>query len=453
MSHAADPAGQFIVVTGAGGFVGQRLVRALCARGDAVIGVGRGAAPANWPQAARWVRADIADPPAYEDALANAACVIHLAAITGKATRAEFRRANVDATKALIDASIRAGARRFIFVSSVAVTFKDRRYYPYADSKIAAEALVRAAPIASAIVRPTMILGPGSPIETALAKLAMLPVAPLFGEGKRIVQPIDVDDVVIALTALAHDDAAGVIEIGGPETYDLRGLYARLRAVRGKPGAPRFAHIPLALARHALAAVEGPLLPLLPLTAGQLATFVNDGVAAPSPAAQRALPAPRTTPRTAPAAPDAPGGPPPGALEAEFNRHARYIVGAAPTPYQIEKYLDFHRRKPLAPRGAMDALILRLSRFGRLGLALADSYSGLFFRTAVLRAKLVLALAILETSAPSYAALDAPEPGGRLVYARMAMRGGLAALSTAAAALFLLPAHILLGGRGRTPSP
>lgn len=449
----AGQADKPIVVTGAGGFVGLRLVRALLARGDQVIGIGRGAAPAAWPANARWVQADIANPPAYEDALNGAGCVVHLAAVTGKATREQFRRANVDATKAVIDASARAGIARFVFVSSVAVTFKDRRYYPYSNSKIAAEALVRAAPMTTAIVRPTMILGPGSPIEAALTKLAMLPVAPMFGDGKRNVQPIDVDDVVIALANIAHDDSTGVIEIGGPDRYDLRGLYERLRTVRGRAGAPPFLPLPLTLARHALALVEAPLLPLLPLTAGQLATFVNDGVATPSDAAKRALPNPRATPRAADVEPSGRDSPPdPVALDAEFKRNARYVAGAEPTPYQIAKYIDFHTRKSLEPRSSMDALILSVSGMGRFGLSLADSYSGLFFRSGVLRSKLVLALAILETSAPSYAALDAPEPGGRFTYVRMAVRGAQAALSTGIAVLFLLPAQILLGARGKTPT-
>ena len=50
-----------IIVTGAGGFVGRRLVERLAARGDTVVGIGRGDAPDGWPAAARWLRADLAD--------------------------------------------------------------------------------------------------------------------------------------------------------------------------------------------------------------------------------------------------------------------------------------------------------------------------------------------------------------------------------------------------------
>ncbi|MEQ1608362.1 MAG: NAD(P)-dependent oxidoreductase [Hyphomonadaceae bacterium] len=447
-----------IIVTGAGGFVGRRLVERLAARGGAVVGIGRGDAPANWPSAARWLKADLANATAYEAALAGAACVLHLAAVTGKASPAEYQRGNVEATRALLGACERAGVARFVFVSSIAAKFVDRRFYPYAESKIAAEALVVSSSIPSVIVRPTMILGPGSPIELSLGKLAGLPVSPMFGDGRRTVQPIDVDDVADALAALAQgaDIGDGVIEIGGPDAYVLRDLYARLRTAHGKAGAPRLLHLPLGFFRHTLAAVEKPLLPLLPLTAGQLATFANDGVAAPHPGAKRLLPYPRRVPRAVgPTSPPAPrvsppfAAPHPAKLQAEFSRNARYVADATPTPYQVSKYLDFHQRRGLAPTNAFDALLLNLSHTGGFGLALADSYSGLFRRQSIVRSKLVLALAILESSPPSFAMLDAPDSGRGFVWIRMAMRGAMAGLSTLFAAPFLLPLQLVLGRTGR----
>jgi nucleoside-diphosphate-sugar epimerase len=434
-----------IVITGAGGFVGGKLVARLRDAGQTVVGIGRGAQPANWPEGAAWVKADLLDPPSYEAQLAGAKCVVHLAAITGKAKRAEYERGNVDATDALLRASVRAGVERFVFVSSIATTFADRRSYHYADSKIAAEALVREAPIASVIVRPTMILGPGSPIEGSLGMLAGLPVSPVFGDGRRMVQPVDVEDVVDALCALARGTtpASGVIELGGPERYDLRELYARLRSAKGAAGAPKFVQLPLGLTRWGLSLVEAPLLPVLPLTAGQLATFANDGVATPHEAHAQLMPNARRAPRAVAETPPPP--PSAGELDAEFTRHARYLIGVEPTAYQLAKYRDFHAKRRLAPANAFDGFLLKLSR-GGLGLALADSYSGLLYRTSVVRAKLVLAAAILESSAPSFEVLDTPGGrGGALAsFMRMGCSGMKAGFSFFFAALLLLPAHILL---------
>jgi NADH dehydrogenase len=208
--------------------------------------------------------------------------------VTGKARPADYARGNVEATEALVKAAERAGVGRFVFVSSIAVSFADRRHYPYSDSKAAAEAVVRSSSLQTTIVRPTMILGAGSPIQQALEKLARLPVAPMFGDGKTMVNPVEVDDVAALLAALVHDaDAAGaVIEVGGPAAYPMTELFARLRG----GGAPKFLHLPLKPLRELLAILEGPLLPLMPLTAGQLASFANDGVAEPSPLVDRLLP-------------------------------------------------------------------------------------------------------------------------------------------------------------------
>lgn len=431
-----------IVVTGAGGFVGRKLVSLLCEKGLTVIGIGRSAAPSDWPSGARWIQADLAEPQRYEAALKGAQCVAHLAAITGKARRQAYVRGNVEATRALIDATVRASVPRFVFVSSIAAKFADRRHYHYAESKRAAEALVRQAPLASVLVRPTMILGPGSPIEASLAKLARMPVSPIFGDGRRLVQPVDVDDVAEAVAAIVSgsDFRSDLIELGGPERYDLCELYRRLRTAHAGLGAPRFVSAPLSLSRMLLAALEGPLLPVLPLTAGQLATFANDGLADPHPEYARILPNPRPAPRTVSATSPAGDG-----LDAEFRRYANYLAGLEPTAYQLGKYRDFHSRRTLAPTTAFDAFLLRISRSGRLGLALSDSYSGLLARKSTLRAKLVLAIAILESSSPSFETLDAPEPGGAAhAFTRMALHGAAAGLSFLVATLFFGPAHAFL---------
>jgi hypothetical protein len=73
-------------------------------------------------------------------------------------------------------------------------------------------------------------------------------------------------------------------------------LLARLRTGMGVGGKPNFVHAPLGLIRGTLAAVEGPLLNVLPFTAGQMATFANDSVAAPHPAMTRILPKRRASP-------------------------------------------------------------------------------------------------------------------------------------------------------------
>jgi nucleoside-diphosphate-sugar epimerase len=286
------------VVTGAAGFVGSRLVSRLAKEGVEVVALARSAAPAGLPGNVRWVVCDLLEPATYESSIAGAGIVFHLAGITGKAPPREYQRNNVEVTEALLGVCERGGVGRFVFASSVAATFADRRFYPYAESKISAEAAVRAASLATTIVRPTMIFGDGSPIQASLTRLARLPVTPVFGDGRTRVQPIDVNDVVRLLVAAGRDPSAvnAVIDIGGPRILSMDELIRELKALDGG-GAARLFHLPLGLLRWTLAALESiGLLPVLPFTAGQLTSFANDGVAPSSELAGRLLPAPVNVP-------------------------------------------------------------------------------------------------------------------------------------------------------------
>ena len=61
-----------IVVTGAAGFLGRRVVERLAARGDRVIAIARRPRPADAPAGVDWIVADVLDPSAYEAKIADA---------------------------------------------------------------------------------------------------------------------------------------------------------------------------------------------------------------------------------------------------------------------------------------------------------------------------------------------------------------------------------------------
>ncbi len=113
-----------VVVTGAGGFVGAALVRALAFEGARVTALDSQSFTA--PSAVRKIVGDILDPYAVGAALADGAdIVIHLAALPGGAAAADpalSRRINVDATLNLFDAVGAANPSvRLVYASTVAV--------------------------------------------------------------------------------------------------------------------------------------------------------------------------------------------------------------------------------------------------------------------------------------------------------------------------------------------
>ena len=272
-----------IVVTGAAGFVGGRLARSLLEEGHSVKVIDRNAPKPGSPIAGIWRRADLCLPEQYEDVLDEASVVYHLGAVTGKARPAEYRRSNVEATGALLRACEAKNIEQFIFLSSIAVGFENLRFYPYAVSKAEAEKLVEASPLNTTIVRPTMILGDGSPIQASLRKLAAMRIVPLMGDGSAKVQPVHIDDVVRFLSGIGGLKQVynRTIDLGGPEIMSIQELIVRMRP-KDRARGVRFVHLPAGAAQRLLAMVEPILLPLLPLTAGQIATFINDGVAAPN---------------------------------------------------------------------------------------------------------------------------------------------------------------------------
>jgi NADH dehydrogenase len=170
---------------------------------------------------------------------------------------------------------------RFLFVSSVAAGFADRRYYSYADAKRRAEAAVSASSLDTLIVRPTMVLGPGSTLGAGLRRLALLPAPVVFGAGTTLVQPIHVDDLAQLLVATLASPRAWdrqILTIGGRDVVNIEELLRRFRTTVVADH-PRWLHVPMEPLRTMLGLLEPLLRALMPLTAGQLATFANDGVA------------------------------------------------------------------------------------------------------------------------------------------------------------------------------
>src|SRR5690606_7444238 len=135
------------------------------------------------------------------------------------------------------------------------------------------------------ILRPTIILGPDSPILLALAKLAALPVVPIFGSGRALVQPIDVDDLVDFIIGILEEDRfdGETLELGGPAAITIEQLIRSIRQQRsGSAGTS--VHIPLGVMLPVLRAAEAAGLgALLPVTAGQLSSFRFDGTITDNP--------------------------------------------------------------------------------------------------------------------------------------------------------------------------
>jgi NADH dehydrogenase len=405
-----------IFVTGGTGFLGRRLVTALAGLGRPVYVLERAqrrpGAPA-WPVGVTAACGDLLDPASYAAVLEGCDTVLHLAAATGKAPAAEHERVNRRGTEALLAACRAAGVARVLFVSSIAAAFDDVRGYHYAIAKQQAEAAVRASGLRFLILRPTMILGPGSPLLTSLEKLALLPIALLPGHGRARVQPVYVDDVAAAMVEAIRTDAfdGETIALGGPEALSIEALLRRVRQARRGTAGP-LVRVPLPLLQVPLAIAERlGLGAALPITAGQLSSFKYDGLGAPN-RLQLAERTPEADVATMIAGAD-PAAHRAADLEGECDVLTRYLIGRAPTEMVVQRYVDAHEAVPvLTPSAGFDGWLVRFARRDGLRAWIADAYSAVVLPASTLRRKLVLLLAVLETSASTHEAIDAPLAAG-----------------------------------------
>jgi nucleoside-diphosphate-sugar epimerase/GT2 family glycosyltransferase len=233
---AANP-NRRILVTGAAGFIGQAVCSDLSARGYQVIGALRQQLDACASNVAQYAEmGDMHEATNWSDALVGVDSVVHLAARvhlmndSAQDPLAEYRRVNVDMTMNLARQSATAGARRFVFISSVKVngeytpfgqpfTADDTPHPtdPYGVSKFEAEQMLSQLALETGmevvIIRPVLVYGPGVKANFLnmmhwLQKGIPLPLEAL--ENQRSLLAID-NLVDLIATCLHHPAAANQI--------------------------------------------------------------------------------------------------------------------------------------------------------------------------------------------------------------------------------------------------
>ena len=276
-----------ILVTGADGFVGRRVVSRLLDEGFRVAAFVRDAeAGADLRVRAGVERADaievrLGDITAFDTlppAMADVDAVIHLAAIPRDwRGGADLRLVNTEGTRAVVAAMGAAGVRRLVHMGAMGV--EDDPALHYASSKAKGEAIVRDSGLDWTILKPSLQFGPGDGFFNIIAGLVRLSpgLVPVPGRGDSRFQPIHVDDVSrIAVAALTDPTTIGeAFELGGPRIWTYREITEEvLRAL----GARRvIVPMPVPLIRLVAATAEFLHLPF-PVATDQLRQLRLDNV-------------------------------------------------------------------------------------------------------------------------------------------------------------------------------
>jgi hypothetical protein len=131
-------------------------------------------------------------------------------------------------------------------------------------------------------------------------------------------------------------------------------------------------------------------------------------------------------------------------LQRECSVFSRYLVGKPAGSYVSEEYRRFHAAGGFHP-DRFDRLLIRVASRGPCFARFADTYASRFARRAILRRKLVLLLALLESAPPSSEYIDASR--GKGAFLRMAAAAALYLAILLAGILLLAPAHWILSRR------
>jgi nucleoside-diphosphate-sugar epimerase len=260
-----------ILVTGASGFLGGRLVEVLSEKGTLARGATRLVSRARRLPGIEWVQCDLAEEEGLRGALSGIDTVFHCAALCGApGSLEEFEDANVRGTLRLVRLAADAGVKNFVYVSSMSVyaapngtravldeTFpydgRAAERGAYTRSKLAADAALleharRELSPRIIVLRPGTIYGPGAKLPVGRFQLPSFQARPLIVGSRRVSTGlIYVDDVVDAMLAAARSGVptGSVYNLLDTVDCDQDELARTLSQVTGGRIRPVFAPYPL----------------------------------------------------------------------------------------------------------------------------------------------------------------------------------------------------------------
>ncbi|MDX1415730.1 MAG: NAD-dependent epimerase/dehydratase family protein [Candidatus Promineifilaceae bacterium] len=262
-------------ITGATGFVGSSLAKALVAAGGEVCALAR---PSSSPKrlsdtAVKWLAADISQPETLHGLFHNTDYVIHAAGMLGQAGIPEkaYHELHVEGTRHVLDeVAATDPTPKVLYISSPGVlgpingpaATEDSPIAPgnpYERSKAVAEQLVgvyAAAGLPVVITRPEFIYGPGDTHVLGLFRAIQQGRFFFIGDGRNTCHPTYVSDAVDGMLRCLEQGKRGEIyHIAGPRPITFRELATAISGALGV--SPPRVQIPRLIASAGAGLFEG----------------------------------------------------------------------------------------------------------------------------------------------------------------------------------------------------
>ena len=270
-----------VLVTGATGFLGRRVVQQLQGHGHGVRCL------VHTPGRERLFPArsvdvhygSVLDLDALSELLYDVGAVIHLVATISQPKGTTYEQVNRQGVANMVAAARDNRVKHFIQVSAIGAT--NDPAYAYLYSKWRGEREVVSGGVPYTIIRSSLMFGEGDGFLNPLAGLTrVFPLVPVVGSGRNRFQPIAVDDVARCIvSAVDREDLKGkTIEIGGPQQLSYNEIMAIVARTMGKRRLR--IHLPVWLA-YLAAATLGRLQTRPLATADQLRMLTTRNVAEP----------------------------------------------------------------------------------------------------------------------------------------------------------------------------
>jgi uncharacterized protein YbjT (DUF2867 family) len=226
-----------ILVTGASGYIGGRLVGELVDRHYRVRAMVRRAHPgyaARWPSV-EVVEADVLDPASLDKALKGVYAAYYLihSMMLGPE---EFAEADRRAAQAFAEAAARAGVKRIIYLGGLGDA-KKGCLSSHLRNRIEVGEILRAGQVPTTVLRSAIVLGSGSASYEILSHLVRrMPLIPIPRWGDRRCQPVAIRDILKYLVgSLEVAETTGLqLDVGGHEVLSYREMIREMAKVLGR---------------------------------------------------------------------------------------------------------------------------------------------------------------------------------------------------------------------------
>ncbi|MFD8971056.1 SDR family oxidoreductase [Streptomyces sp. NPDC059593] len=239
-ASAPGTAGPLCLVTGAGGYIGGRLVPELLAAGYRVRCLARTPVKLRdhpWAGEVEIVQGDVTDARTLAPALRDVDVAYYLVHAMGEGH--DFERTDRLGARTFAEQSRAAGVGRIVYLGGLTPRdVPDRELSPHLRSRAEVGRILLESGVPTTVLRAAVIIGSGSASFEMLRYLTeRLPVMVTPSWVRTRIQPIAVRDVLRYLVGSARmpEDVSRAFDIGGPDVLTYAGMMQRYAAIAGLP--------------------------------------------------------------------------------------------------------------------------------------------------------------------------------------------------------------------------